>query len=72
MLRQMRAYSTLPEKTPQVRRFPRCLPNAQVKLFDGLGHNPFWENPAGVADVINVFLKAKTQAVLQRFSHRPT
>src|SRR5271165_2849545 len=32
------------------------LPNARVKVFDGLGHNPFWEDPRGVADVINAFL----------------
>jgi pimeloyl-ACP methyl ester carboxylesterase len=36
-----------------------ALPNAQVKVFDGLGHNPFWEDPAGVAQVINVFLATK-------------
>jgi len=33
-----------------------ALPNARVKVFEGLGHNPFWENPAGVAQVINEFL----------------
>jgi pimeloyl-ACP methyl ester carboxylesterase len=33
-----------------------ALPNAKVKTFDGLGHNPFWEDPRGVAEVINVFL----------------
>jgi pimeloyl-ACP methyl ester carboxylesterase len=33
-----------------------ALPNAQVKVFDGLGHNPFWEDPAAVAQVINAFL----------------
>jgi pimeloyl-ACP methyl ester carboxylesterase len=33
-----------------------ALPNAQVKIFAGLGHNPFWEDPAGVARVINAFL----------------
>jgi len=27
-----------------------------VNIFDGLGHNPFWEDPRGVADVINAFL----------------
>ncbi len=32
------------------------LPSAQVKVFDGLGHNPFWEDPQAVADVINPFL----------------
>lgn len=33
-----------------------ALPNAQVKVFDSLGHNPFWENPTGVADILNAFL----------------
>jgi pimeloyl-ACP methyl ester carboxylesterase len=32
------------------------LPKAKVKVFEGLGHNPFWEDPRGVADVINAFL----------------
>jgi pimeloyl-ACP methyl ester carboxylesterase len=36
-----------------------ALPNAQVKVFEGLGHNPFWENPAGVAQVISAFLATK-------------
>ena len=35
-----------------------ALPHAEVKIFDGLGHNPFWEDPRGVADVINAFLSA--------------
>jgi pimeloyl-ACP methyl ester carboxylesterase len=34
------------------------LPHAQVKIFEGLGHNPFWENPQGCAEVINAFLSA--------------
>jgi pimeloyl-ACP methyl ester carboxylesterase len=34
-----------------------ALPQAQVKIFDGLGHNPFWEDPAGVAHTINAFLE---------------
>jgi pimeloyl-ACP methyl ester carboxylesterase len=34
----------------------KALPNAQVKVFDGLGHNPFWEDPQGVAVVVNSFL----------------
>ncbi len=34
-----------------------ALPNAQVKIFKGLGHNPFWEDPGGVASVINRFLE---------------
>jgi pimeloyl-ACP methyl ester carboxylesterase len=33
-----------------------ALPGARVKIFEGLGHNPFWEDPAGVARVINTFL----------------
>jgi pimeloyl-ACP methyl ester carboxylesterase len=32
------------------------LPSAKVKIFDGLGHNPFWENPQAVGDVLNAFL----------------
>jgi pimeloyl-ACP methyl ester carboxylesterase len=35
-----------------------ALPRAQVKVFDGLGHNPFWEDPAGVAQLIDGFLSA--------------
>jgi pimeloyl-ACP methyl ester carboxylesterase len=34
----------------------RALPSAQVRIFDGLGHNPFWEQPASVAQSINSFL----------------
>jgi pimeloyl-ACP methyl ester carboxylesterase len=33
-----------------------ALPAAAVKVFEGLGHNPFWEDPAAVAQVINKFL----------------
>jgi pimeloyl-ACP methyl ester carboxylesterase len=33
-----------------------ALPSATVKVFDGLGHNPFWEDPQAVAAVINKFL----------------
>jgi len=29
-----------------------------VKVFEGLGHNPFWENPRACAAVINAFLTA--------------
>ncbi len=41
---------------PVRRTLRNALPNARVKIFEGLGHNPFWENPRGVADVINAFL----------------
>jgi pimeloyl-ACP methyl ester carboxylesterase len=33
-----------------------ALPQAEVKVFAGLGHNPFWEQPAQCAAVINRFL----------------
>jgi pimeloyl-ACP methyl ester carboxylesterase len=33
-----------------------ALPAARVKIFEGLGHNPFWEDPSGVAAAINSFL----------------
>ena len=32
------------------------LPKASVKVFEGLGHNPFWEEPERVAGVVNQFL----------------
>ena len=32
------------------------LPAARVRIFPGLGHNPFWEDPQGVAEAINGFL----------------
>ncbi len=42
---------------PQDRASLRAaLPHAEVKIFNGLGHNPFWERPHAVARVINRFL----------------
>jgi pimeloyl-ACP methyl ester carboxylesterase len=42
-----------------------ALPHAEVKVFPGLGHNPFWEDPAQCAAVINRFLtEAPAQAAL--------
>lgn len=35
-----------------------ALPAARLKVFDGLGHNPFWEDPEHVAAAINGFLEA--------------
>jgi pimeloyl-ACP methyl ester carboxylesterase len=32
------------------------LPSAKVKIFEGLGHNPFWEDPPAVANAVNGFL----------------
>jgi pimeloyl-ACP methyl ester carboxylesterase len=49
------------EKDPimgeDVRRTLReALPHAEVRVLPGLGHNPFWEDPAQCAAVINRFL----------------
>ena len=33
-----------------------ALPQAEVRIFPGLGHNPFWEEPAQCAALINRFL----------------
>jgi pimeloyl-ACP methyl ester carboxylesterase len=38
------------------RSLREALPGAAVKIFDGLGHNPMWEQPRAVAEVINKFL----------------
>jgi pimeloyl-ACP methyl ester carboxylesterase len=43
-------------KAPDREALRAALPDARVKIFDGLGHNPFWEQPAAVGDVINQFL----------------
>jgi pimeloyl-ACP methyl ester carboxylesterase len=40
-----------------------ALPAAEVKVFEGLGHNPFWEDPLGVASAINAFLDPKNAAL---------
>ena len=46
-----------PIMEPDVRQSLRdALPKAKVKIFEGLGHNPFWEDPRGVAEVVNSFL----------------
>ena len=47
-----------PIMEPEVRRTSaRCTAAArEVKIFEGLGHNPFWEDPRGVAQTINAFL----------------
>ena len=34
-----------------------ALPHAKVKIFKGLGHNPFWEDPAAVAASLNSFFE---------------
>jgi pimeloyl-ACP methyl ester carboxylesterase len=41
-----------------------ALPHAQVKIFEGLGHNLFWEDPEGCARVMNTFLTAAPQGAL--------
>jgi pimeloyl-ACP methyl ester carboxylesterase len=49
----------MPEEVRQTLR--EALPHAQVKVFPGLGHNPFWEQPEGCAKVINTFLTAAAE-----------
>jgi pimeloyl-ACP methyl ester carboxylesterase len=44
-----------------------ALPQAQVKVFEGLGHNPFWEDPRACADLINAFLTAAPAGAGQRY-----
>ena len=34
-----------------------ALPDAKVQVFPQYGHNPFWEDPAAVAALINPFLE---------------
>ena len=47
-----------PIMEPEVRATLRqALPHAEVKIFQGLGHNPFWEDPRGCAAAINAFLE---------------
>src|ERR1700730_4750376 len=36
--------------------FREALPAGTVKVFEGLGPNPFWEDPQAVAGVINKFV----------------
>jgi len=36
-----------------------ALPKATVKVFDNLGHNAYWEDPAAVATEINPFLSGR-------------
>jgi pimeloyl-ACP methyl ester carboxylesterase len=36
-----------------------ALPKAEVRLFEGLGHNAYWEDPQAVASVVNSFLAVK-------------
>jgi len=46
-----------PIMLPEYRRtLVAALPRAEVKVFAGLGHNPFWEKPQEVAAAINQFL----------------
>lgn len=47
-----------PIMEPEVRATLRqALPHAAVKIFPGLGHNPFWEDPRGCAATLNAFLE---------------
>lgn len=44
----------IPEENRQTLR--EGLPGATIRILPGLGHNPFWEDPQAVADVLNPFL----------------
>jgi pimeloyl-ACP methyl ester carboxylesterase len=46
---------------PMRKTLIQALPAAEVKVFEGLGHNPFWEDPEGVAAVVNGFLETAKQ-----------
>ncbi|MCE2565123.1 alpha/beta fold hydrolase [Komagataeibacter sp. FNDCF1] len=49
-----------PIMLPEVRTtLIAALPQARTVIFPGLGHNPFWEDPHGVAREINHFIQAK-------------
>lgn len=37
----------------------KALPQAEVRLFEKLGHNAYWEDPRAVASAINAFLAVK-------------
>ena len=37
----------------------KALPQAEVRLFEKLGHNAYWEDPRAVASAMNGFLAAK-------------
>ena len=51
-----------PIMEPEVRAtLQQALPQARVKIFQGLGHNPFWEDPRACAAVINAFLASPPQ-----------
>ena len=51
-----------PIMEPEVRAtLQQALPQARVKIFQGLGHNPFWEDPRACAAVINAFLAPSPQ-----------
>lgn len=43
-------------KEPERDSLRKALPSAEVKVFEGLGHNPFWEDPFAVAATVNRFL----------------
>lgn len=52
------------EKDPIFGARDRCslidaLPTARVHVFAGLGHNPFWEQPAAFADVLVPFVNGR-------------
>ena len=61
-----------PIMEPEVRTTLReALPHAQVKIFQGLGHNPFWEDPRGSAAVINAFLAGDSTPINPQPTNNP-
>jgi pimeloyl-ACP methyl ester carboxylesterase len=56
-----------------VRRSLReALPHARVRVFPGLGHNPFWEEPKQCANVINRFLLSTGPGNYGNLTHNST
>ncbi len=59
-----------PIMEPEVRATLRAaLPHAQVVILPGLGHNPFWEDPAAVAARIDAFLALAPSEAARFRSH---
>ena len=42
----------------EIGRMHHDIAGSTLVIFDGLGHNPFWEDPRRVAETINAFLKS--------------
>lgn len=49
-----------------------AFPSAQVELLEGLGHWPFIEDPARVAELVLPFLRAQTRSVAPELTSPPS